>query len=581
MSTNPLTADPAGPVVTGDPDQRIENEPAPPSTSVASRPTRIVRARPGFAGTIGAVLFFCLAQTPSLLPRTWLLQGVVAGITAACGYGLGASIGAVARAFGPKSWSRPPGRWAWWTLGIVGTVLIGIFLVLGRGWQNDVRALMGMTEPLVWDLALILLVGVALAAVLVLLGRAIRLGSRRLGRALDRFIPRRLAYLGGAVVVGLIVLGFVQGVLYDGFISVINKASSLANGGTAAGVTQPVSANRSGSPDSLVPWSTLGEEGRTFTGTGPDTRALSDFNGTLATDPIRVYAGLDSADSLQGEVDLAMAELDRTGAWDRSVLAVITTTGTGWVDPAIADSLEYVWNGDTAEVSLQYSYLPSWVSFLVDKSKARQAAEALITAVHQRWAAMPAASRPKLLVAGESLGVYGTDSVFADVQQVTTDTDGALLLGPPNADTLWQRITASREPSSPVWLPVVDQGKTVRFADQPTDLALPDTPWSTPRMVYFQNSSDPVVWWSPNLMFHRPDWLDDPRGPDVSASMNWFPVVTFWQATVDLAFAEDVPMGHGHRYGPDAVNGWVALGAPATWTDANTQALRAIIDQQS
>ena len=100
-------------------------------------------------------------------------------------------------------------------------------------------------------------------------------------------------------------------------------------------------------------------------------------------------------------------------------------------------------------------------------------------------------------------------------------------------------------------------------------------------MVYFQNSSDPVVWWSPNLMFHRPDWLDDPRGPDVSASMNWFPVVTFWQATVDLAFAEDVPMGHGHRYGPDAVNGWVALGAPATWTDANTQALRAIIDQQS
>ena len=581
MSTNPLTADPVDPVVTGDPDQRIENAPASRSTTADPPRTRIVRARPGFAGTIGAVLFFCLAQSPSLLPRTWILQGVVAGITAACGYGVGASIGAVARAVGSKSWSRPPGRRAWWTLGIVGGVLVVVFLVLGRGWQNDVRSLMGMTEPLVWDLALILLVGVAVAAALVLLGRAIRLGSRRIGRTLDRFIPRRLAYLGGAVVVGLIVLGFVQGVLYDGFISAINKASSLANGGTAAGVTQPISASRSGSPDSLVPWSTLGEEGRTFIGTGPDTKALSDFNGTPATDPIRAYAGLDSADSLQGQVDLAMAELDRTGAWDRNVLAVITTTGTGWVDPAIADSLEYVWNGDTAEVSLQYSYLPSWVSFLVDKAKARQAANALITAIHQRWATLPAASRPTLFVAGESLGAYGTDSAFADVQQVTTDTDGALLLGPPNADTLWRSITASREPASPVWLPIVDLGRTVRFADQPADLQSPDAPWATPRMVYFQNSSDPVVWWSPDLMFHRPDWLDKPRGPDVSSSMNWFPIVTFWQATVDLAFAQDVPMGHGHRYGPDAVNGWVALGAPATWTATDTQALRAVIDQQS
>ena len=594
MTTDDLTAHPQHQQSTREPaaatgadptdrDAKSEPEnapaPAPPATATRPRPTRIVRRAPGFGGMIGALLFFCLAQSPSLLPRTWLLQGVVAGITAACGYGLGASAAAIARAIGPASWSTPRSRRAWWTLGALGALLVGVFLMLGRGWQNDVRALMGMTEPVAWDVALILLLGVTVAVVFVLLARVIRLGSRRLGRALDRFIPRRIAYLGGAVVVGLIVLGLVQGVLWDGFISGMNKASSLTNGGTPPGVVQPVAPTRSGGPQSSVPWSTLGYEGRAFIGTGPDEQALTAFNRTPATPPIRVYAGLDSADSMQRQVDLAMAELDRTGAWQRKVLAVITTTGTGWVDPAIADSLEYVWNGDTAEVAVQYSYLPSWMSFLVDKSKAAQAAAALIGAVHEKWASLPAATRPKLFVAGESLGAYGTDSVFADVQQVTAETDGALKVGPPNADTLWRSISAGRDAGSPIWLPVVDNGRTVRFADRPSDLQSPDSPWSTPRMVYLQNSSDPVVWWTPDLLLHRPEWLDSPRGPDVSSSMNWFPVVTFWQVTVDLAFADGVPVGHGHRYGSDAVDGWVALGAPATWTASDTRALRAVIDE--
>ncbi len=360
-----------------------QTQDAPPAAP--PRPTRIVGHPPGFGGAIGAVLFFCLTQSPSMLPRTWLLQGVVSGITAAFGYGIGASIGAAARALGPPSWRRRQSRRAWWTLIGLSAVLIIVFLLLGRGWQNEVRALMGMTDPLVWDVTLIFVVGVAVAGALVLLARVIRLGSRRLGRALDRFIPRRIAYLTGAVVVALVVAGLVQGVLWDGFISVMNKASSLGNGGTAPGIVQPTDPARSGSPQSLAAWSTLGVEGRTFVASGPDRDTLTKFNGTPAKDPIRVYAGLDSADSLQGEVDLAMAELDRTGAWNRSVLTVVTTTGTGWVDPAAADSMEYVWNGDTAQVALQYSYLPSWVSFLVDRSKAADAAAALIDAVRGHW----------------------------------------------------------------------------------------------------------------------------------------------------------------------------------------------------
>ena len=60
-----------------------------------------------------------------------------------------------------------------------------------------------------------------------------------------------------------------------------------------------------------------------------------------------MYVGLESADSLQKRVDLALKELDRTNAWSREVIAVFTTTGTGWVDERAASPLEYMYNGDT------------------------------------------------------------------------------------------------------------------------------------------------------------------------------------------------------------------------------------------
>jgi len=32
------------------------------------------------------------------------------------------------------------------------------------------------------------------------------------------------------------------------------------------------------------------------------------------------------------------------------------------------------------------------------------------------------------------------------------------------------------------------------------------------------------------------------------SSMSWLPFVTFWQVTADLAMANTVPGGYGHRY---------------------------------
>jgi uncharacterized membrane protein len=38
--------------------------------------------------------------------------------------------------------------------------------------------------------------------------------------------------------------------------------------------------------------------------------------------------------------------------------------------------------------------------------------------------------------------------------------------------------------------------------------------------------------------------------------MRWFPLVTFWQVTLDIPFAVGVPDGHGHRYTTGSVDAW-------------------------
>ncbi|MHC3368885.1 alpha/beta-hydrolase family protein [Rhodococcus aetherivorans] len=62
------------------------------------------------------------------------------------------------------------------------------------------------------------------------------------------------------------------------------------------------------------------------------------------------------------------------------------------------------------------------------------------------------------------------------------------------------------------------------------------------------NTSDPVVWWQPSLLWSPPDLSRARRDAPVP---RWLPVVSFVQATLDLPVALDAAPGHGHRYGPD------------------------------
>ncbi len=539
------------------------------------------RRRLCFGGLAGALVFFCLSLTPSLLPRGDLLQGLLCGIAAVIGYGFGSALSAGIR----KLRSQEPGartkRVAWWVLLGATVVLVPLFLLLGGWWQNDVRRLMGMSEKNAWNWLVILFLGVVAAALLLVISRLVRGFARVLIRFIDRFLPRVVSVTIGVVLTVVVVVGLVQGFLLTPTLDAISAAYSGINGGTEPGVTQPTQPERSGSPASLVKWSTLGVQGRDFTGIGeklgPTRQQIAEFNGRPAKEPIRVYVGLDSADSLHDRVALAMKELDRTNAWSRKVIGVFTTTGTGWVDERAASPLEYMNDGDTALVGLQYSYLPSWISFLVDTDKAADAGREMINAVADRLAKMPKATRPKLLLFGESLGSFGTESAFDNIDQMISKVDGALLVGPVFRNDIHNTVTADRDSGSPFWRPVYKDGEHVRFAVDPSDLSQPATEWKFPRIVYLQNATDPITYFKFDLLWKHPEWLNDPRGPDVSSRMFWIPVVTFWQTAADMAFSTGVPAGHGHDYGVNPVNAWAEIDPPAGWTAEKTDELRKIL----
>jgi len=385
--------------------------------------------------------------------------------------------------------------------------------------------------------------------------------------------------VGWLLVVGLTYV-VISGLLLQGFINLMNSAYGVRDTTTAEGVNKPTTSLRSGGPGSLIPWDTLGFQGRNFIGKGPSVSDIEKLTGHPAMEPIRIYAGLASAKGAEAQAALAVKDLQRAGGFQRKYLDVVTTTGSGWVDPALVDSFEYLTGGDCATIAIQYSYLPSWISYLVDKAKAQAAGKALFDAVYGAWAKLPAGHRPKLVVAGESLGSFGGEAAFTGANGMANTTSGILFAGPPNFNTLWTEFTGDRQTGSPEIQPVYQNGQIVRFATDPGK-AIPPTsqPWNGTRVLYLQHPSDPIVWWSPHLIFSQPDWISEPPGKDVLGTMFWMPFITFWQVTADLPFATGVPDGHGHRYSAEYVDGWNAVLRPAGFTSEELTHLRSIISE--
>lgn len=538
-----------------------------------------------FVGVAFAALFFCLSLTPSLLPRDWLFQGLIGGLNAAIGYGIGVFAWKMARRFGLRGrrWWPPPRR-------VLSAVKVAV-VVLAFGasvamiapaaaWQRQVSAEMGMSGPDTLGYARVLVIAALVGALCVAASRVVLDAIKTLARLLIRRwrLHDEMALFIGTAVVVVLIITMVNGVLFQGFLAGASRVFQPQNNTTRDGVSQPAEPERSGSPASFAAWDTLGYQGRNFVAAGPRADELARINGRPAQEPIRVYAGLQTADTDEQRIAVVLSELQRTGAFEREVLVIVPTTGTGWVNPVAARALELMYNGDTAMVAMQYSYLPSWISFLGDQQKSMEAGKLLIDAVQQRWAALPPDRRPELMLYGESLGSMAGQGAFGWLPDIAEKGFSAVLwVGPPNASPLWRAIVERRDPGTPQVEPRYDNGRTVRFSQgtSPDEIAR-DTaaPWQGTRVLFLQHASDPIVWWSPDLLTARPDWLREPPGKDRTPSMRWYPIVTFWQVSADMTNAAAVPGGHGHNYGESVLDGWAAVAPPPGWTAADTERIR-------
>ena len=520
------------------------------------------------SSTVLALVGYLASMSPSLLPRTWLIQGAIAGVCAAGGYALGRLVeivvGALARWAEVEVAMSDTARrllvWGWPTL--VGIVLLATPSFMLRAHQRTAQ-IVGTQAPTGLDLFLasvfaVIVVGVILGmwhGVAALIGHT----SALLNRALPEWISRAIA----TVVVLVILTGTVDRFVLDPFISRAVSAADTVNAGALTD-PPPQSPLRSGSSASAEAWETLGFEGRSFVAAGPSRDEIAAVTGEPAEDPIRVYAGLTGGRDAEQAAAAVVAELERTEAFEREAILVVTTTGTGWVNEWVPSSFELLLGGDSAVAAMQYSTLPSPIAFLQSTALPPEAGTALISAVRTAIDARPEARRPRMLLSGESLGAYGANAAFDSLDDMLGGVDGALFTGTPGFTPLHRQITDSRVESSTQVLPVVDDGAHVRFASSADELEADQFgrslgPWHHPRVVYLQHRSDPVVWWSPELLIRSPDWLDETRQESPAEQMSWAPFVTFWQVTADLGWANTAPPGEGHRYRHEVVPAMAAV----------------------
>lgn len=518
--------------------------------------------------TVGLITLW-VALSPSLLPRAWWMTAVNVGLSLAYGYVIGSLLGRLATWIARKTELRVEvnARSDWglrtgWLALLV--IVSGIVWIDSLHQQEQISLVMGVSRGGALNQFIGVLAGIVLFWLLLLLGRGLRRLWHRVRRLIEPVMPAPLRGLVAAIIVLLAVVFVTETVVYQRTLNwALGNATQLSHT-SPEGRTAPPEPERSGSRTSYEPWDSLGREGQMFVSDGPraaDIRAVTD---EPALEPIRVYAGKSQHDALDDAARAAVAELVRAGGLERSVVNVSTTTGTGFVHEWSVQALEFLTGGDVATVSMQYSFFPSGLAYISDRNTPPAAGRALFEAVEAEIQTLPEGERPRLFASGESLGSYGGQGAFEDAEDMLDRVDGAMWTGTPRFTPLWSSLTDSRRQGSPEVAPVIDNGQHIRFATRPLELTedfygAPFVDWEEPRIVYGQHASDPVVWWSWDLLWQEPDWLREQVGRDVSPDLSWAPWVTFWQIASDMPLSLDVAPGHGHEYKDEMVPLWAGV----------------------
>jgi uncharacterized membrane protein len=508
-----------------------------------------------------------------------LTQGVLSGCSLAAGYSIGI--------FGSWLWTymelmRPNGRFLRVAKLVTATGCVIVAIISLRhaaGWQNSIRELMEL-EPVDTAHPLeVSVIALAVFAILIVLARFFRMTTRFVATRANRFLPRRVSNVVGVIAAIALFWSVFDGVLFRTALRVAEASFQEYDALIEPETEPPADPLKTGSSASLLAWNKLGRAGREFISSSPTREDISAFTGRAALQPIRVYVGLRSADTPEARAKLALEELKRLGGFERSVLIVVTPTGTGWVDPAAIDSVEYLHDGAVASVAMQYSYLASWLYLLAEPGYGADAARALFKEVYGYWITLPKNGRPRLYLHGISLGAMNSEQSTDLIEVMGDPFDGALWSGPPYSSKLWRWLTDHRNHESPAWLPRFRDGSFVRFMNQHGEFAepalRPSAAWGPIRIVYLQYASDPATFFDYRSLYREPDWMVPPRGPDVSPELRWYPVVTFLQLILDMLMATDAPIGHGHVYAPaHYIDAWISVTDVRDWSPVDIARLK-------
>ena len=520
-----------------------------------------------FLGVIAALAMYAVSVSPSLMARSWAWHAVASGILVACGYVAGVVVQNVAqlviRLTGLTISASEPVE-----LGF----RIGIGALFALWWLYAViqsyrrarkaAALVNMPGETFGEYLLGTAGAVVVSWMLLRIVGALNGLCWMLIASLDAHMPRPAAIVVSMVILFAIMFFLTSKVILRGGIGFFRRKAEQLNMRTARGIYQPFVPERSASPASSVTWESVGGQGRVFLGRGPSRLDIAQVCGGVAMEPIRVYSGMPTGGAgIEQAAATVVAELHRTGAFDRAVILIAASTGSGWVDEWQVQPLEFLTRGNCATASLQYSYVPSALNWLTGLEPAQEASAALFAAVRAELDLMDEADRPALFVCGESLGAFASQSVFESFEDVLARVDGALWVGTPAFTPMHAALTAARHKGSPEVAPVVHNARRVRFVNEPSDLRTDLYgrelgPWGFPRVVYAQHPSDPVVWWTNKLIWTQPDWLRERAGRDVSLNVEFTRFVTYIQVLADLPVAGTAPGGHGHTYHEELIPLW-------------------------
>ena len=518
-------------------------------------------------GVIAALAMYAVSVSPSLMARSWAWHAVASGILVACGYVAGVVVQNVAqlviRLTGLTISASEPVELGF-RIGIGALFALWWIYAVIQSYRRarKAAALVNMPGETFGEYLLGTAGAVVVSWMLLRIVGALNGLCWMLIASLDAHMPRLAAIVVSMVILFAIMFFLTSKVILRGGIGFFRRKAEQLNMRTARGIYQPVVPERSASPASSVTWESVGGQGRVFLGRGPSRLDIAQVCGGVAMEPIRVYSGMPTGGSgIEQAAATVVAELHRTGAFDRAVILIAASTGSGWVDEWQVQPLEFLTRGNCATASLQYSYVPSALNWLTGLEPAQEASAALFAAVRAELDLMDEADRPALFVCGESLGAFASQSVFESFEDVLARVDGALWVGTPSFTPMHAALTAARHKGSPEVAPVVHNARRVRFVNEPSDLRTDLYgrelgPWGFPRVVYAQHPSDPVVWWTNKLIWTQPDWLRERAGRDVSLNVEFTRFATYIQVLADLPVAGTAPGGHGHTYHEELIPLW-------------------------